>query len=210
MLWVLFVCECKTSSQMSKKQFGYHCAGGDYWVGDSSNANLLVHQGWEADWQDRWSKQGRSGEEMPLLCDKSIVGHACLLLFCGGSLYTKESHHCLSSWWFIGRERLKTWLCVEQFFLLCVCVCVYVRDTTLAALFLIHSLCFIFGFVLHSCFSLSVFVHTFFVWLTGVSTYMLQSMSPPPPVAVTFVEKRTGQPCICWNGLSHDGMEIGS
>jgi hypothetical protein len=104
---------------------------------------------------------------------------------------------------------LKTWLCVEQFFF-ALCVCVYARDTTLAALFLIHSLCFIFGFVLHSCFSLSVFVHTFFVWLTGVSTYMLQSMSPPPPVAVTFVEKRTGQPYICWNGLSHDGMEIGS
>jgi hypothetical protein len=95
-------------------------------------------------------------------------------------------------------------------FFSCVCVCVYVRDTTLAALFLIRSLYFFFGFVLHSCFCLSVFVQTFFVWLTGVSTYMLQSMSPPPPVAVTFVEKRTGQPCICWNGLSHDGMEIGS
>jgi hypothetical protein len=71
---------------------------------------------------------------MPLLRNKSSVGHAWLLLFCGGSyvntshkLYTKESHHCLSSWWFIGRERLITWLSVEQFFCaLCVCVCVCV------------------------------------------------------------------------------------
>jgi hypothetical protein len=108
------------------------------------------------------------------------------------------------------REIKNLAFCWAVSFALCVCVCVYVRDTTLAALFLIHSLCFFSGFVLHSCFCLSVFVQTFFVWLTGVSTYMLQSMSPPPPVAVTFVEKRTGQPCICWNGLSHDGMEIGS
>jgi hypothetical protein len=129
---------------------------------------------------------------MPLLCDKSIVGHACLLLFCGGSyvntshkLYTKVSHHCLSSWWFIGRERLKTWLSVEQFLLLCVCVCVcvcvYVRDPTFAALFLIHSLCFFFGFVLHSCFCLSVFVHTFCcVAYRGIDLHASKHVSSSP------------------------------
>jgi hypothetical protein len=112
---------------------------------------------------------------MPLLCDKSIVGHACLLLFCGGSyvntshkLYTKESHHCLSSWWFIGRERLITWLSVEQFFFaLCVCVhkgyysCSTFLDSTFVFFFWFF---FLVLFYIHAFVSLSLFTPILCGW----------------------------------------------